>query len=60
MNKINKEKLDNISEPCRIFARNNGIELVLRFLVEADDKSLLDDISIQIKTFAKQIIKKIF
>jgi len=60
MNKLIKEKLENISEPCRIFARNSGTESILRILVEAEDKSLVDDISIQMSTFAEQIIKDRF
>ncbi len=58
MNKLIKEKLDNMSEPCRIFARNSGTESVLRILVEAEDKSLVDDISMQMITIAKKIIKE--
>ena len=60
MNKLIKEKLDNISEPCRIFARNSGTESVLRILVEAEDKTLVDDISIEMKTIAEKIIKDKF
>ncbi len=58
MNKLIKEKLDKISEPCRIFARNSGTESVLRVLVEAEEKSLVDDISIQMKIIAEKIIKE--
>ncbi len=36
INRLIKEKLDKISEPCRIFARNSGTESVLRILVEAE------------------------
>jgi len=60
MNKLIKEKLDNISEPCRIFARNSGTESVLRVLVEAENKKLVDDISIQITQIAEKIIKNKF
>ena len=60
MNKLIKEKLENISEPCRIFARNSGTESVLRILVEAEDKSLVDDISIQMAAIAAQMIKDKF
>ena len=60
MNKLIKQKLDNISEPCRIFARNSGTESVLRILVEAEDKTLVDDISIEMKTIAEKIIKDKF
>ena len=48
INQLIKEKLDNISEPCRIFARNSGTEAVLRILVEAENKNLVDEISILI------------
>ena len=57
MKKLIKEKLENISEPCRIFARNSGTESVLRILVEAENKSLVDDISIQMTNIAEKIIK---
>ena len=57
MNKLIKQKLDNIAEPCRIFARNSGTESVLRILVEAEDKTLVNDISIEMKTIAEKIIK---
>ena len=57
MNKSIKQKLDNIAEPCRIFARNSGTESVLRILVEAEDKTLVNDISIEMKTIAEKIIK---
>ena len=60
MNKLIKEKLENISEPCRIFARNSGTESVLRILVEAEDKTLVDDISIEMRTIAEKIIKDKF
>ncbi len=60
INKLIKEKLDNISEPCRIFARNSGTEPVLRILVEAEDKNLVKDISIQMQTIAEKIIKNKF
>ena len=58
MNKLIKEKLEKISEPCRIFARNSGTESVLRVLVEAEEESLVDDMSIQMKTIAEKIIKE--
>ena len=57
MNKLIQQKLDTISEPCRIFARNSGTESVLRILVEAEDKSLVDDISLQMSTIAEKIIQ---
>jgi len=57
MNKIIKEKLNRISEPCRIFARNSGTESVLRILVEAENKNLVDHISIQMTHIAEKIIK---
>ncbi len=60
MNKLIKQKLDKISEPCRIFARNSGTEAVLRILVEAENKNLVDDISIQMTNIAKKIIKNKF
>ena len=60
MNKLIKQKLDNIAEPYRIFARNSGTESVLRILVEAEDKTLVDDISIEMKTIAEKIIKDKF
>jgi len=56
MNDLIKEKLDNMSEPCRIFARNSGTESVLRILVEAENKNLVDDISINMRNIAEKII----
>ena len=56
-NKLIREKLDTISEPCKIFARNSGTEAVLRILVEAENKNLVDDISRQMTNIAKNIIK---
>jgi len=58
MNKLIKEKLDNTSEPCRIFARNSGTESVLRILVEAENKNLVEKISIQMQNIAENMIKK--
>ena len=60
MNKLIKEKLDDISEPCRILARNSGTEPVLRILVEAENKNLVNDISIQMTNIAEKIIKNKF
>ena len=57
INKLIKEKLDNISEPCRIFARNSGTESVLRILVEAENKKLVDEITLQMKNIAEMMIK---
>jgi len=57
MNKLIKEKLEILSEPCRIFARNSGTESVLRILVEAENKHLVDDISMQMSNIAEKIIK---
>ena len=57
MNKLIKEKLDKISEPCRIFARNSGTEAVLRILVEAENKKFVDNISTQMANIAEKIIK---
>jgi len=57
INKLIREKLNNISEPCRIFARNSGTEAVLRILVEAENKDLVDDMSMQMIRIAEKIIK---
>ena len=57
INKLIKEKLANISEPCRIFARNSGTEEVLRILVEAENKKLVDEITLQMKNIAEMMIK---
>ena len=57
MNKLIKEKLETISEPCRIIARNSGTEPVLRILVEAENKNLVQDISIQMENIAEKIIR---
>ena len=57
INQLIKEKLDNISEPCRIFARNSGTEAVLRILVEAENKMFVDEISLQMKKIAEMMIK---
>ena len=58
INKLIKEKLDNISEPCRIFARNSGTEEVLRILVEAENKNLVDNLSNEMINIAETMIKK--
>ena len=58
MNKLIKEKLDEISEPCRVFARNSGTESVLRILVEAENKNLVEHISMEMTNIAEKIIKK--
>ena len=55
-----KEKLDNIREPCRIFARNSGTEPVLRILVEAENKNFVDDISIEMTNIAEKVIQNKF
>ena len=60
MNILIKEKLDHISEPCRIFARNSGTESVLRVLVEGENKNLVDDISMQMTKNAEKIINNKF
>ena len=60
INKLIKEKLDNMSEPCRVFARNSGTETVLRILVEAENKNLVNDISIEMTNIAEKIIKNQF
>jgi len=57
MNKLIKEKLENISDPCRIFARNSGTEPFLRILVEAENKNLVNDISTQMANIAETLIK---
>ena len=57
INQLIKEKLDKISEPCRIFARNSGTEEVLRILVEAENKKLVDEITLQMKNIAEMMIK---
>ncbi len=57
INKSIEEKLEKITEPCRIFARNSGTEAVLRILVEAENKNLVDDISVQMKNIAEKLIK---
>ena len=57
INQLIKEKLDNVSEPCRIFARNSGTEAVLRILVEAENKMFVDEISLQMKKIAEMMIK---
>jgi len=57
INKLIEEKLGNVSEPCRVFARNSGTEPLLRILVEAENKNLVDDISIQMTNIAERIIK---
>jgi len=60
INKLIKEKLNDISEPCRIFARNSGTEPVLRILVEAESKNFVDNISLQMRNIAETIIKNKF
>ena len=57
INKIIQEKSADISEPCRIFSRISGTESVLRILVEAENKNLVDEISMQMTNIAKKIIK---
>ena len=60
MNKLIKEQLDNISEPCRILARNSGTEKVLRILVEAENEGLVDNISRQMSNVAEKLIRNKF
>ena len=60
MNTFIKEELYNISDQCRIFVRNSGTEPVLRILVEAEDKNLVNDISIQMTKNAEKIINNKF
>ena len=60
MNTFIKEKLYNISDQYRIFVRNSGTEPVLRILVEAEDKNLVNDISIQMTKNAEKIINNKF
>ena len=60
INQLINEKFDNLSEPCRIFARNSGTEPVLRILVEAENKNVVDEISIKIAKIAEKIIKNKF
>ena len=60
INELIKEKLDNIIEPCRIFARNSGTEPALRILVEAENKNLVDDISMEMINMAETIMKNKF
>jgi len=60
INELIKEKLDNITEPCRIFARNSGTEPALRILVEAENKNLVDDISMEMINMAETIMKNKF
>ena len=57
-NLIIKKKLKNISEPCRIFARNSGTEPVLRILVEAENKDLVDEISKEMAKIVENINKQ--
>jgi len=56
INNLIKEKLEKISEPCRIFARNSGTEPVLRILVEAQNKNLVEDISINLSKSVKNFL----
>ena len=60
INKLIKEKFNNFSEPCRIFARNSGTESVLRILVEAENKNIVDHISIEVTRIAEKIITNKF
>ena len=57
LNKFIKEKLERISEPCRILARNSGTEAVLRILVEAENKDVVEEISYQMTNIAEKIVK---
>ena len=58
INKLIQEELENISEPCRIFARNSGTESVLRILVEAENKNLVDNLSNEIINIAEIMVKQ--
>ncbi len=57
INQYIQEKIEKISEPCRIFARNSGTEPVLRILVEAKNKNLMEDLSIQISKSVEDLIR---
>ena len=57
INNLIKEKLEKISDPCRIFARNSGTEPVLRILVEAENKSLVDNISIELTKTVEEMMQ---
>ena len=58
VNQYIKEKLEKITEPCRIFARNSGTESVIRILVEAEDNNFVDNVSIEISKFVETLILK--
>ena len=58
INQLIKEKIENITEPCRIFARNSGTEPLLRILVEAENKTLVEDISAQMQKLVEKLIQK--
>ena len=59
-NNINQsinEILQKIDEPCRIFVRPSGTEPLLRVLVEAENKKLVENCSIAILERIEKIIK---
>ena len=53
------EKLNTISEPCRIFVRHSGTEPILRILVEAENKELVSECTIQISKDIEHIMNKL-
>ncbi len=52
-----EKTLSNIAEPCRIFVRPSGTEPYLRVLVEAENKILVKNCSIEITKKIEKIIK---
>ena len=57
INQSIEKTLSNIEEPCRIFVRPSGTEPFLRVLVEAENKILVKNCSIQITKKIEKIIK---
>ena len=52
-----EKTLSYTSEPCRIFVRPSGTEPYLRVLVEAENRILVENCSLQIKKEIEKIIK---
>jgi len=60
-NKINssvEKKLEEIAEPCRIYVRESGTEPLVRILVEAEHKKLVDSCSMEITRDIETILLK--
>ncbi len=57
INEAIEKKLSTINEPCRIFARHSGTEPLLRILVEARNKKLVESSSLEIQKEIQNLLE---